>query len=83
MIVFQYPVRPASMPYDEVDVSRARIKPVNKQVTFYHYLGPGVYILPFISIFILIKKMPFLADFIKNWAHFIKNSDFLLKNDQI
>ena len=65
MIVFQYPVRPASMPYDEVDVSRARIKPVNKQVTFYHYLGPGVYILPFISIFILIKKMQFLADFIK------------------
>ena len=39
MIVFQYPVRPASMPYDEVDVSQARIKPVNKQVTFYHYLG--------------------------------------------
>ena len=59
MIVFQYPVRPASMPYDEVDVSRARIKPVNKQVTFYHYLGPGVYILPFISIFILKKNCHF------------------------
>ena len=29
------------------------------------------------------KKLPFLADFIKNWVHFIKNSDFLLKNDQI
>ena len=39
MIVFQYPVRPASMPYDDVDVSQARIKPVNKQVTYYHYLG--------------------------------------------
>jgi len=30
------------------------------------------------------KKLPFLADFIINWVHFIKkNSDFLLKNDQI
>ena len=43
----------------------------------------GVYILPFISILVFIKKLPFLADFIKNWVHFIKNSDFLLKNDQI
>ena len=23
------------------------------------------------------KKMPFLADFIKNWVHFIKNSDVI------
>ena len=37
---------------------------------------PGVYILPFISILVFIKKLPFLADFIKNWVHFIKNSDF-------
>ena len=43
----------------------------------------GVYILPFISILVFIKKLPFLADFIKNWVHFIKDSDFLLKNDQI
>ena len=43
----------------------------------------GVYILPFISILVFIKKLPFSADFIKNWVHFIKNSDFLLKNDQI
>ena len=43
----------------------------------------GVYILPFISILVFIKKLPFLADFIKNWVHFIKNLDFLLKNDQI
>ena len=28
-------------------------------------IRPGVYILPFIPIFILIKEMPFLADFIK------------------
>jgi len=32
LYLFQYPVRPASMPYDEVEVSRARVKPVNKQV---------------------------------------------------
>jgi len=32
LYLFQYPVRPASMPYDDVDVSQARIKPVNKQV---------------------------------------------------
>jgi len=32
LYLFQYPVRPASMPYDEVEVSRARMKPVNKQV---------------------------------------------------
>ena len=39
---------------------------------------PGVlYILSFFSIFILIKKIPFLADFIKNWVHFIKNSDVI------
>merc|ERR1719400_266481 len=31
LYLFQYPVRPASIPYDDV-VSQARIKPVNKQV---------------------------------------------------
>ena len=43
----------------------------------------GVYssVYQYISIY---KKLPFLADFIKkNWVHFIKISDFLLKNDQI
>ena len=28
----QYPVRPAHMPYDGVQVSRARVRPNNKQV---------------------------------------------------
>ena len=37
----------------------------------------GVYILHFIPIFIFIKKLPFLADLIKNWVHFIKNSDVI------
>ena len=37
----------------------------------------GVYILTFISILVFIKKLPFLADFIKNWVHFIKNSDVI------
>lgn len=32
LYLFQYPVRPAKMPYDEAEVSRARVKPVNKQV---------------------------------------------------
>ena len=32
----------------------------------------GVYILTFISILVFIKKLPFLADIIKNWVHFIK-----------
>ena len=36
------------------------------------YLGAGVYILTFISILVFIKKLPFLADFIKNWVHFLK-----------
>jgi len=32
LYLFQYPVRPAILPYDKVEVSRARVKPVNKQV---------------------------------------------------
>lgn len=32
LYLFQYPVRPATMPYDEVEVTRSRVKPVNKQV---------------------------------------------------
>ena len=33
----------------------------------------GVYLLRYLGIFKLIKKLPFLADFIKNEVHFIKN----------
>ena len=43
----------------------------------------GVYILPFISILVFIKTAIFSRFYKKNWVHFIKNSDFLLKNDQI
>lgn len=32
LYLFQYPVRPASMPYDQADVMGARFRPVNKQV---------------------------------------------------
>jgi len=32
LYLFQYPVRPAILPYDNVEVSRARVKPINKQV---------------------------------------------------
>jgi len=32
LYLFQYPVRPATMPYDEVEVTRSRVKPMNKQV---------------------------------------------------
>ena len=39
-------------------------------------LRAGVYIFPFISILVFIKKLPFLADFIKNWVHFIKKLGF-------
>ena len=38
-------------------------------------VGPGVYILPFIGIISIYKKLPFLAYFIKkNWVHFIKKT---------
>jgi len=32
LYLFQYPVRPAHMPYDGMEVSRARVRPDNKQV---------------------------------------------------
>lgn len=32
LYLFQYPVRPAHMPYDGVEVSQARVRPNNKQV---------------------------------------------------
>jgi len=32
LYLFQYPVRPASMPYDQAEVMGARFRPVNKQV---------------------------------------------------
>ena len=45
---------------------------------------PGVYILPFIPIFIFIKKTAILSRFYKKLGPFYKKTqDFLLKNDQI
>jgi len=38
---------------------------------------PGVSKSRYFSISILIKKLPILEDFIKNWVHFIKNSDVI------
>ena len=48
--------------------------PTVRNMPFSAHSSAGVYILPFIPIFLFIKKMPFLADFIKNWVHFINNS---------
>ena len=36
--------------------------------------GVYSYVYKYIGIY---KKLPFLADFIKNWVHFIKNSDVI------
>ena len=37
----------------------------------------GVSILPYLGISIPKQKLPILVDFIKNWVHFIKNSDVI------
>jgi len=41
LYLFQYPVRPASMPYDQAEVTRARFRPNNKQVELEIRLNTG------------------------------------------
>ena len=63
--------------YTVAQIPPQKIVVFTKCKSQFEIIPTGVYILPFISIFIFIKKLPFLADFIKNWVHFIKNSDVI------
>ena len=62
--------------YTVAQIPPQKIVVFTKCKSQFEIIPTGVYILPFISIFILIKDA-ILADFIKKWVHFIKKSDVI------